>query len=324
MRKASENYGLIKDSNGTFVGVAMGHDYCAEHEWGIREIKNYLGITRSIPALYEPEMKSFWFRRKVWRSGGWKNKLIKNSVPICSGSMADTSGNTWFYLCITSLGSYFQNESHLVPRIIRTFPNGNNPDVRTAWDEKEFCIWFKDEDKQIELADAFHNKNIMITSIKDGSDNFNMNSGYAILIASKTPQSFRNNIDLEDKLLIKKQKEAWATGIYRKIPKTMYMALSPLYDTETKELIFWLNPNEQDLFNSGWYTVEQLLEWLEGKGPIPYKNRFKPGDKRKTYIKNKDIECTVEEIISDTTARLSYIDPKTKKKKTIIKQLRYL
>lgn len=31
---------------------------------------------------------------------------------------------------------------------------------------------------------------------------------------------------------------------------------------------FWLNPCEQNIYESGWYTLEELKQWGDEKGPI--------------------------------------------------------
>ena len=35
-----------------------------------------------------------------------------------------------------------------------------------------------------------------------------------------------------------------------------------------KEMCVWLNPKEQTCFNSGWFTEQDLLDWMEGKGNV--------------------------------------------------------
>jgi len=30
---------------------------------------------------------------------------------------------------------------------------------------------------------------------------------------------------------------------------------------------FWLNPNEQDLYNSGWFSIDELIAWSHDTGP---------------------------------------------------------
>ena len=43
MRKASQDYGLIVDDN-KFIGIALGYDHTAEHEWGIEDLRTLCGI----------------------------------------------------------------------------------------------------------------------------------------------------------------------------------------------------------------------------------------------------------------------------------------
>ncbi|MGH2611716.1 MAG: hypothetical protein ACRDFB_01545, partial [Rhabdochlamydiaceae bacterium] len=38
-------------------------------------------------------------------------------------------------------------------------------------------------------------------------------------------------------------------------------------DTKYK-VMYWLNPWDQEKYKSGYYTVEELLEWIDGCGPI--------------------------------------------------------
>jgi hypothetical protein len=103
------------------------------------------------------------------------------------------------------------------------------------------------------------------------------NGGLVLAIASKMPADKKQTMyDLDanhDKLL----KASRKTGIEERLQKAnkKYFALSPRWAEKDKELttkfpvVYWLNPFEQHLNNHGWYTVEQLDQWIEGKGPIP-------------------------------------------------------
>ena len=31
---------------------------------------------------------------------------------------------------------------------------------------------------------------------------------------------------------------------------------------------FWLNPNDQDLYHSGWFSIDELIAWTHDTGPI--------------------------------------------------------
>jgi hypothetical protein len=75
------------------------------------------------------------------------------------------------------------------------------------------------------------------------------------------------------------QTAAEKTGIAKKLKKKAglsWYALKPawrdffedpVYQSEYK-VIFFLNPEGQNKYNSGWFTVEELLQWIKGKGPV--------------------------------------------------------
>src|SRR6185436_440352 len=44
MKYATHDNGLIRDEQGNLVGVNLGWDFTAEHEWGVRGIKQDLGV----------------------------------------------------------------------------------------------------------------------------------------------------------------------------------------------------------------------------------------------------------------------------------------
>ena len=34
------------------------------------------------------------------------------------------------------------------------------------------------------------------------------------------------------------------------------------------EIRFWLNPNEQDIYRAGWFSIDDLIAWAQDRGPI--------------------------------------------------------
>lgn len=53
-----------------------------------------------------------------------------------------------------------------------------------------------------------------------------------------------------------------------------YYALSPSWNFNKKDfvtkynVIYWLNPQNQQDISFGWFTVEDLEDWIQGKGKI--------------------------------------------------------
>jgi hypothetical protein len=95
-------------------------------------------------------------------------------------------------------------------------------------------------------------------------------------IASKMPKfvdDYWKEKDVQHNQLIKDSNE---TGIEAKLlhAKKAYFALSPSPIGEGSEfkskhkVMYWLNPVQQDVYNSGHFTVEDLEKWILEKGPI--------------------------------------------------------
>ena len=114
------------------------------------------------------------------------------------------------------------------------------------------------------------------------------NAGLQIVIASQIPADGEEMLRSTQVDVFNLKKSAAATGISDRLKEAecRYYALSPKWkkdfnvvvrDDEDERLktahdiVFWLNPMEQQQNNSGWYTVEQLDEWIKGTGPIPRK-----------------------------------------------------
>jgi hypothetical protein len=42
------------------------------------------------------------------------------------------------------------------------------------------------------------------------------------------------------------------------------------------EIRFWLNPNEQDLYRTGWFSIDDLIAWTGELGPIVIEEELDP------------------------------------------------
>ncbi len=43
MRNTTTSGDVVINSNGELIGVCLGFDFCAEHEWGIKDLHERLG-----------------------------------------------------------------------------------------------------------------------------------------------------------------------------------------------------------------------------------------------------------------------------------------
>lgn len=260
MRQAYVNKQWIKsESTGEFVGVCMGSDFCAEHEFGIDTIKNDFGIVTS-------EKNNFLLG------------LVKKEIPIfgieCRRirrvpehfQLFDKDG---FHGVASYSGRNKQWVSHL-------FDDGVNKMKTSAyefssyWDEKSFLLVTKPDDHD-RFDDIVRSIREMDAAIFIGGAGAFSNGGLNIVIISKMQQDVRDAMSKLDESKYRLKATAEATGIHEEAKRAgkAYFALSPGWkDKSEKEIHFWLNPYEQDKYNAGWYSLTELRQWFKNEGPI--------------------------------------------------------
>ena len=130
-----------------------------------------------------------------------------------------------------------------------------------------------------ELYDAFQNKDVVL-GISPGA--VFKNGGLKFLIKSRMTKEMVDGImeaDVDHKNLQKAVEKTKIHKLLKKVGKDFY-ALSPKWsDDNKKEVIFWLNPMQQQKYNDGWYTVAELKQWAKDEGPImrsPIANTRRP------------------------------------------------
>lgn len=247
MRQGRNNEILKID--GKLIGVNLGADYVAEHEWGIKGIRFVFGSDVSKPGLEGRQIaKSSNDLR--WVDNTQFTSYVKNKKVQTS----------WSGFC-------FNRESfgHQTPWD-RAYPSGN---LITLWDQDSFCALANNADDIASLKEVFEAFSKNDIAIWLGGGGVFQNSGLCIGIASHLSEDVTKawyNADIEAKKL---RDDMAATGIEEKLKAAgkHYFALKPKRKSDGG-LEFWLNPENQDRNNSGWYDLCDLEAWIENKGPI--------------------------------------------------------
>ncbi len=231
---------------GVLVGVNLGADSYAEHEWGTKGISQKLGIDSSKIGV-EGRKVSKTTDHLVWLDSVKFNEKNKKDKNRWSG----------FYL-----KQYSDDDIY--------FNGGDwDPNLFTQWDERGFCVISSNKEtieKLRKIYDAFAKNDIAIWR---GGGGVFRNAGLCIAIASALPKDITDgwyNHDVAHNQLMADFK---ATGIEEKLKKAGkgYFALSPRREDDGS-LIFWLNPTEQRIHNYGWYKLADLEAWARNEGPI--------------------------------------------------------
>jgi hypothetical protein len=277
MRRANDIKILTEGQE--FIGICLGADYCAEHEWGIKDLIEAFDIRDSDIATYGVEKRRI---NKV--PAELKFALEKNTAALVYRRY------------------WFNCPSHPTVKDLENQELKMHGDTNTAWSGESFGILVQGPDnlKWIkELHEAFQRKDVAFWV--GGSGPFR-NGGLTFGIISKLPEEAKTAIHLADLSYHKLDQADKATGIREKLialnkkaldDKTAatpwdcpcgFTGLRPqwvssmdLTGRQTKhEVVYWVNPHDTRKNNYGYFTVEELEQWMEGKGPIP-----KTGKKQK-------------------------------------------
>ena len=257
MRRAYHDTDFILDEDGNFIGINLGYDSCAEHEWGIKTIQNLFGIGSDPKAVGLDKRKITSLHQEILHFSKEDNEaLLIFDRSLASNIERKEDRIEWI---LTNL-AFFSSEKNIV----------------TAWNERGFAIRVRHPrwiDYLQKLYEGFLNLDIAIG--RSGNLNPFAGNGLTITLVSAFPQDAAETLAEKDRDYNRLQEADLATGIKEELKKSgkNWFALSPRwaseFNSETEyEVMYWLNPREQDIHNFGWYTVEDLKLWAKDAGPV--------------------------------------------------------
>lgn len=247
MRKGTKDRKWLIDEDGTFFGACLGWDFCAEHEWGIADIRSAFEMV-SVRSRLMGLVKDQVF-------GPDARKIMKNAA-VNLHSVDDLNKQLIGYADYPKyLTSLFSTERF------------EKCDFCGLWSYNGFVIISDNEKYMTDLWDAFENLDIVIYTSGSG---ILSNSGLNICIASRMPDELKADMTRSDKSAFELSKLAESTKIKERLEKAgkKYYALSPMWSKDGKSVEFWLNPQEQNIYNYGRFTVDELDMWIKNEGPI--------------------------------------------------------
>lgn len=301
MRNASQDYAIItNEENNEFLGIALGYDFCAEHEWGIKDLENRFGISKSN-------------KKKM----GVASRSITKNIPNLVFKK-ETYEKKRFAILYTGYQYWREGDKNHIPRDLEHYKKNikwrveydtKNSSERhklkdsmiTAWDGSSFGIGVMGE-KEVqwleELYEAFNNKNVVIAIINHRANNPFAGTSLSLMIKDRLPQEITDMMysadkeyydredyekktgipKLKEKLKKIKRKNGWDDNLYGH-NHGYYIACNPKwidYDDEknreakkkenhTKyDIIYWVNYSDND-DTHGYFSVEEIKEWLSSK-----------------------------------------------------------
>jgi hypothetical protein len=285
MRRGTEGTYWRDENSNQIVAVNLGADFCAEHEWGIKGIQNalgiqgYSGVSFSRNSIREVlEMLKLVSSKKVGVEARQMTrmlptrKLIDNlntdGVKVTSGYGKNKKEHLMWGLAL--IPDYVFERFDFSRSLVSHY-NPEKEELIGHWGEDDFGFICEDRQVVEDMKEAFEKNDIAIWTGRSGPF---QNGGLVIAIASRLPEWFKKEFADGDNDHIELERAAADTGIYEKLEAAgkKFFALSPRWkDKEKKEVVFWLNPYDQQDNNFGWYEVSDLIAWTKNEGPIPKK-----------------------------------------------------
>ena len=279
MRRGREGSIWRDETTGKVIALNLGADYCAEHEWGIKGINRMLGITK--PEEIDLQNSTFdkileFLKLKSPAKIGIDARTMTSSyepihnlesqgIKLTSGYGKDKKTHTmWAFALIEG----WRKEHFDFSNIRENYYSPEREEFIGHWAEGDACVFVEDKSIIDDFIEAFKQKDITIWL---GGGGAFKNAGLVIAIASRLPEDFRTQSSNSDLDHFELTKAAASTGIHVILKKADcdYYALSPRWkDDSKKEIRFWLNPMEQNIYDAGWYGVDDLKLWAKGEGPI--------------------------------------------------------
>jgi len=269
MRAAWNDKQWLYNADGTLLGICLGFDHCAEHEWGINKLKGRFGLPQGQPlGLVDRTMTKgaeqlyFTKRRKTQTVKG-----KRYTMPVAILATLPTYGSAEQaqaeYAKTPPSGLYLGRSAKDL--------SADRDEIQTAWGDDGFsitAIGSKAVERLETLAQALMKLDGCI-SLAGAANPFGGN-GLCLTIASRVPPEVRDTVLEADQAYIRLQEAAAATGIEKELKEAgiQYFALVPRWagPGETS-LRFWLNPSGYK-HNHGWFSEKELRLAIAGSGPV--------------------------------------------------------
>ena len=320
MRQAFNGKGWIHDSAGQFMGIALGFDFCAEHERGAKDLMRALEVDSSqlgfdaIVAHRAPPVVR-WEERRVRKPAKSNHQSYKKEVDpdklheavlyIAAHAYARSQDQDLFELATQQLGKLNDMRWHAY--------NPDRDDLDVAWSESEAIIRVRGRENIALLSqvrEAIQNVDLVFNA-PAAAGFTRRDGGLALGIASRFDEAYRAQMLQDDLAARRLAAAAQACGLEERLRAAgkTYYALSPAWLDEATEqgLKFFLNPANlrgQPPANFGWFTLGELEAWSRNEGIVLKDARLEETVQAAGYKSINDFECQLLKTLEAATPRI--------------------
>jgi len=249
MRDTLKECEFLYNENKELIGVDLGADYAAEHECGIKELRELFGCNP--------------------KKMGLNSAKIENLSNFYSGKLSLKEA-VWYYLSSSNVedNPYQLDWKTQTEKTTCTL-------IKAGWDKKGFAV-ISTNKEAIETIRSFFDKKDVLLGVGNSSTPFG-NGGFIILKFSAVPkETMQKSIDaqkaysknknsLEESKAFKKLKAKDAEW-REKYPFCSNSPWSYMYlGADSNSDKYWMNPENQQHINSGWLSLKDIEDWADEK-----------------------------------------------------------
>lgn len=258
----------------TVYGFSLGFDFCAEHEYGARLIRDELGIANvECPIGVEQRTMTRVPNGLHFVVYGQrpKDRRFKKTMPAALLVLTDD-----FRLNSEKLPSPAELAKRFDALFWTDFTDTRYrpgvADIVCSWSSHGgFVIHVRGDENVHRLAQVHEAMKQCRVAVADPAYMGFARKALALVLVDKLPPEVHDTVlqkDLAHQRLLQAAKDTGIEELLAKHGKGWY-ALSPAWEYEEGgNLLFFLNPREQRQYEGGWVTVEDLHQWTKEKGPI--------------------------------------------------------
>lgn len=195
MRRAFYDTQWMNDENGQCIGLILGYDFCAEHEFGVSGIHRRFKMKEGTPIgladrAVQAVPEGLHFEKFTMKPQDRRRKAFE---------VAMLAFNAYPYDQARFLEYAKARFLEYAKREVSFYGEPGKQDISTAWGKDDFCVLVRGEEniRRLErLHQAFLEKDVVIS--KPMVSGFLRNGGLAFGILSATPQADKDRILAQD------------------------------------------------------------------------------------------------------------------------------
>jgi hypothetical protein len=274
MRQAFNDVGwLLQPPDTEPFGFSLGFDFCAEHEHGAPYLKEALGVAPTDFPL-GVEDRTMTEVPEDLEYGEYelhsKDRRVKRTTPAALLYLArarhwsdwpDAVGERAKLLDVgfrCDAGDRFYAPEH--------------HDLASAWSgDSGFAIHVRGAENVARLRalhEAFRRKAV---ALADASGMGFVRKALSLVIVDRLSEDVKTMVRDRDQAHLRLHEAFEVTGIRERLKAAgkRWYALVPRWSNgEGSDLLAFLNPCEQRRYDSGWYTLDELEDWAQERGPV--------------------------------------------------------